>query len=73
MEPISASVLLNVLLMGVLGFLGWLVKGKWTKVDDHAQRLTTIETRLSVLGDINQTLNSLRTDIEVIKARTEKD
>lgn len=57
------------ILSGVVGFLGWLVKTRFSKVDDISNRMTIVETKLDVLGDINATLHKLRTDVEIIKSR----
>lgn len=53
--------------MGCFAFIGWLVKHKFNTIDDLDNRLTKVETKLDVLGDISKTLNELRTDVEVIK------
>lgn len=53
--------------MGCFTFIGWLVKHKFNTIDDLDNRLTKVETKLDVLGDISKTLSELRTDVEVIK------
>lgn len=72
MEPLTIAWILGIILTGVFGFVGWIVRGKFTKVEELENRLTKIEVKMDVLGDINNTLNTLRTDIEIIKAKLEK-
>lgn len=71
MEAVTATWLVGLLITGVLGFIGWIIKGKFTQVDQIDTRLVTVETKMNVLGDINTTLHLLRTDIEIIKVRME--
>lgn len=59
------------IVLGILGFIGWLVRDRFKKLEDVDTRLVKVETKLDVLGDINNTLNTLRTDIEIIKAKLE--
>lgn len=72
MEPITVGAIIGFLVMGVFGFIGWLIKNKFTKLEEVDTRLTKVEVKLDVLGDINATLNALRTDVELIKQRLEK-
>jgi len=71
MEPASAIYLVGVVLVGLLGFIGWLIKDRFKKLEDVDSRLTKVETKLDVLGDINATLNKLKTDVEIIKIQVE--
>ena len=71
MEPTSAIWLVGVVLVGLLSFIGWLVRDRFKKLEDVDSRLTKVETKLDVLGDINATLNKLRTDVEIIKIQVE--
>ena len=71
MDAVTATWLVGLLITGVLGFIGWIIRGKFTQVDQIDTRLVTVETKMNVLGDINQTLHLLRTDIEIIKVRME--
>lgn len=73
MEPASAIYLVGVVLVGLLGFIGWLIKDRFKKLEDVDSRLTKVETKLDVLGDINATLNKLRTDVEIIKIQVENN
>lgn len=71
MEPASAIYIVGVVLVGLLGFIGWLIKDRFKKLEDVDSRLTKVETKLDVLGDINATLNKLKTDVEIIKIQVE--
>lgn len=71
MEPITAVWLVGAVVMGLLSFIGWLIKDRFKKLEDVDSRLTKVETKLDVLGDINATLNKLRTDVEIIKIQVE--
>ena len=72
MEPASAVWVVGTLVVGVFGFIGWLIRDRFEKLEELDTRLTKVETKLDVLGDINATLNQLRTDVEIIKAKLEK-
>lgn len=54
-------------ILGALGFLGWLIREKFTQLENTDRRVTVLETKLTVLGDINEVLGGLKTDIAVIK------
>lgn len=71
MEPASAIWVVGIVLVGLLGFIGWLIKDRFKKLEDVDSRLTKVETKLDVLGDINATLNKLKTDVEIIKIQVE--
>ena len=73
MEPASAIWVVGIVLVGLLGFIGWLIKDRFKKLEDVDSRLTKVETKLDVLGDINATLNKLRTDVEIIKIQVENN
>jgi hypothetical protein len=73
MEPVTAVWLVGVVVMGLLSFIGWLVRDRFKKLEDVDSRLTKVETKLDVLGDINATLNKLRTDVEIIKIQVENN
>lgn len=67
-EPITTTIIIG----GSIGtFLMWLVKRKFNEIDDLDTRVTKIETKFDVLGDINESLHHVRTDVEVIKSRVE--
>ena len=72
MEPITAVWIVGFLVTGVFAFIGWLIRDRFKKLEEVDTRLTKVETKLDVLGDINATLNALRTDVEIIKAKLEK-
>ena len=59
--------LLGFTTLGALGFLGWLIREKFTQLESTDRRVTILEAKLNVLGDINEVLGSLKTDIAVIK------
>lgn len=63
--------IIGLIVLGILGFIGWLVRDRFKKLEEVDTRLVKVETKLDVLGDINNTLNTLRTDIEIIKAKLE--
>ena len=69
MEPISISWVVVTICLGVAGFIGWIIRNRFDKIDDLEERLIKVETTLDVLGDINSTLHQLRTDIEIIKTK----
>ena len=71
MEPVTAVWLVGAVVMGLLSFIGWLIRDRFKKLEDVDSRLTKVETKLDVLGDINATLNALRTDVEIIKIQVE--
>lgn len=71
MDPASAVWVVTALVLGVFAFSGWLIRDRFKKLEDVDSRLTKVETKLDVLGDINATLNKLRTDVEIIKMQVE--
>ena len=71
MEPVTAVWLVGAVVMGLLSFIGWLIRDRFKKLEDVDSRLTKVETKLDVLGDINATLNKRRTDVEIIKIQVE--
>lgn len=73
MEPTTAVFVVGLLLTGVFGFIGWLIRDRFKKLEDVDGRLIKVETKLDVLGDINTTLHALRTDVELIKQRLERE
>ena len=64
MEYIEISIAVT---LGVVGFLGWLLREKLTQLEMTERRVTVLETKLNVLGDINEVLGTLKTDVAVIK------
>ena len=72
MDIVTAAWVIGLLIAGVFAFIGWLIRDRFKKLEDVDTRLTKVETKLDVLGDINATLNKLRTDVEIIKAKLEK-
>ena len=58
---------IGIIAIAVLGFLGWLLREKLTQLEMTERRVTVLETKLNVLGDINEVLGTLKTDVAVIK------
>ena len=63
--------LIMVLVATGLGFLGWLMRDRFKLLEDVEKRTTLLEAKLNELGDINEILNTLKTDIAVIKNNIE--
>lgn len=53
------------------GFLGWLMQTKFKQIETINDRVTTIETKLQVMGDINKSLGEIKTDVAVIMHKLE--
>ena len=53
------------------GFLGWLMQTKFKQIETINDRVTTIETKLKVMGDIRESLGEIKTDVAVIKNKLE--
>ena len=68
---IESVELITIVIMAVVGFIGWLIQLKLKQIDSINDRVTTIETKLDVMGDINTSLAELKTDVAVIKHRLE--
>lgn len=58
---------IGILILTVIGFIAWLAREKIGVLDNVERRTTQLEARLNVLGDINEVLGVLKTDIAVIK------
>lgn len=69
MEPITAVWVVGLLIAGVFSFIGWLIRDRFKKLEDVDSRLIKVEVFHVILGDINATLNALRTDVELIKQK----
>lgn len=63
--------IVQLIVVAVIGFVGWLIRERFIALDNLETRVTTVETKLDVMGDINSTLNELKTDVAVIKQRLE--
>lgn len=68
--------LLGTTLTTLLGLVGYYFKKRDNKLEETREhlknlelRINTIETTFSVLGDINNTLTTLRGDVQEVKAR----
>lgn len=68
---IESVELITIVIMAVVGFIAWLIQLKLKQIDSINDRVTTIETKLDVMGDINASLAELKTDVAVIKHRLE--
>ena len=53
------------------GFLGWLMQTKFRQLETINDRVTTIETKLQVMGDIRESLGEIKTDVAVIMHKLE--
>ena len=53
------------------GFLGWLMQTKFKQIETLNDRVTTIETKLQVMGDIREALGEIKTDVAVIMNKLE--
>ena len=58
---------IGIIAIAVLGFLGWLLREKLTQLESTDRRVTVLETKLDVLGDINDVLGTLKIDVAVNK------
>ena len=68
---IESVELITIVIMAVVGFIAWLIQLKLKQIDSINDRVTTIETKLDVMGDINTSLAELKTDVAVSKHRLE--
>lgn len=68
---IESVELITIVIMAVVGFIAWLLQLKLKQIDNINDRVTTVETKLDVMGDINTSLAELKTDVAVIKHRLE--
>lgn len=64
--------IVNLVIVGVLAFVGWLIRERFVALDSLETRVTTLETKLDVMGDINSALSELKTDVAVIKHKLEQ-
>lgn len=58
--------------IAVIGFIGWIVRERFSLLDNVERRITLLEAKLNVLGDINEVLGTLKTDIAVIKSNIQE-
>ena len=64
----------EIIMLGIVtlaGFLGWLMQTKFRQIETINDRVTTIETKLQVMGDINKSLSEIKTDVAVIMNKLE--
>lgn len=55
----------------IAGFFGWLMQTKFKQIETLNDRVTTIETKLQVMGDIRESLGEIKTDVAVIMHKLE--
>lgn len=60
---------IGAIIAGVVGLGFWYIKGRLNKIEEMDIRLTQMETKWDILGDIHQTLSNIRLDIELIKSK----
>lgn len=68
---IASVEIMTIVIMAVVGFIAWLLQLKLKQIDNINDRITTVETKLDVMGDINTSLAELKTDVAVIKHKLE--
>ena len=59
--------LISIAIVAFVTFIGWLARERFSLLDSVERRTTLLEAKLNVLGDINEVLSGLKTDIAVIK------
>lgn len=59
--------LISIAVVAFVTFIGWLARERFSLLDSVERRTTQLEAKLNVLGDINEVLSRLKTDIAVIK------
>lgn len=69
---ISVEAIGMLILTGAWGYLMWTVKRNTMKVDKLESRVVKVETVLEIMGDIRNDIQSVKTDVEVIKAKVNK-
>ena len=73
MEPtIFDTTVVSILVMGVIGFLGWLVRRKFSQVDNHEIEIQRLKessvTADQVRSIIHQSNESIRSDMAIIRS-----
>ena len=68
---IENSEIIMLAIVTLAGFLGWLMQTKFKQIETLNDRVTTIETKLQVMGDIRQALGEIKTDVAVIMSKLE--
>ena len=63
---IENSEVIMLAIVTLAGFLGWLMQTKFKQIETINDRVTTIETKLQVMGDIRESLGEIKTDVAVI-------
>lgn len=65
------EIIISTLVLGAIGFIGWLIRSRFSMLDDLDRRVNTLEVKFDILGDIVNTLHEVKTDIAVIKTKLE--
>lgn len=60
------------ILGGLVGYIFWLIKKYQSKVDELDNRVTRIETIITLLGDIKEEISNIKCDVAVIKNNTNR-
>ena len=68
---IENSEIIMLAIVTLAGFLGWLMQTKFKQIETINDRVTTIETKLQVMGDIREALGEIKTDVAVIMNKLE--
>ena len=68
---IENSEIIMLAIVTLAGFLGWLMQTKFKQIETINDRVTTIETKLQVMGDIRESLGEIKTDVAVIMHKLE--
>ena len=67
----GVEAIITTCVLGALGFIGWLIRSRFSMLDSLDKRVNTLEVKFDVLGDIVNTLHEVKTDIAVIKTKLE--
>ena len=68
---IENSEIIMLAIVTLAGFLGQLLQTKFKQIETINDRVTTIETKLQVMGDIRESLGEIKTDVAVIMHKLE--
>lgn len=67
----GVEVIISTIVLGAMGFIGWLIRSRFSMLDSIDKRVNTLEVKFDILGDIVNTLHEVKTDIAVIKIKLE--
>lgn len=57
----------------LVGAFSWFLKTRISHLEELSNRMSILETKWEILGDISTTINKMKTDIEIIKHRVEQE